>query len=143
MNKARLLLLADALRHRIPPEKFDLTSWRFSPPPAADEDDDPNENATDDDLRHACGTTACAIGWACALPEFKEEGLSWEAGGAMPLYTWGDGHFRTGWDAVEKFFNIDYGQARHFFGSEKYNRHAHPEQVAGRIEAVVRNTRES
>src|SRR4051812_10402841 len=59
MHKTRLKRVADLLQRRgpyrgkrpIPDEKFDMWDW-------------------------TCGTTACAVGHACADPWFKAQGLS-------------------------------------------------------------------
>lgn len=132
MNKQRLLILADALRTRIPADKFDLTVWRKQSD-ETDEDGALEENASDEELLNQCGTAGCAVGWACALPEFKEEGLSWCEGSANPLFTVPKTQY-GGWEAVEAFFDIDYKQARSFFGSESHPRNAKPEVVAAKIE---------
>lgn len=68
--RKRLLDLADLLG-RVPPKKFDMTSWARNLPP----DMDPaNEEQ--------CGTSACALGWATTLPWARKLGarLDREAG---------------------------------------------------------------
>lgn len=56
----RLLVLADFL-DRLPWHRFDLTSWVGCAWKGAQ------------DL--SCGTTACALGWAATIPEFRDLGL--------------------------------------------------------------------
>jgi hypothetical protein len=56
MNKERLLKLCDLL-DTIDDDKFDYSSFVDGP------------------HLGACGTTACALGWATAIPEFGELGL--------------------------------------------------------------------
>ncbi len=59
-GNARLLKLAAFLK-RLPPKRFDYLNW------------------VGDDWQGkpdlSCGTTACALGWACAMPEFKRSGM--------------------------------------------------------------------
>lgn len=71
MNIDRLTKLADLL-DTVPVDKFDLNYWgeartRYSPAP---------EHL--DIAKDECGTTACACGWACTIPEFREAGLHLE-----------------------------------------------------------------
>lgn len=130
MNKDRLLLLADALETRIPAEKFALDDWREST-----NDDDSNEA-----LLHGCGTTGCAVGWACALPEFIAQGLTWSSAMARPVFE-GDSQ----WEAVCNFFEIDSDAADHLFSPIDYPDFgvgATPSDVAGRIRALVGNSGE-
>lgn len=56
----RLLVLADFL-DTLPPERFDYNRWVGC------------DWAGRPDL--SCGTTACALGWACAMPEFQALGV--------------------------------------------------------------------
>lgn len=129
MNKTRLLLLADALETRVPADHFDLREWR---------EGDDGRNVSDGDLlNHECGTVACAVGWACALPEFKAEGLSYD--GAMPDFK-GSTHFC----AVNDFFEIGYAGSRHLFLATEYpdngagpGADTGPLEVAARIRAFV------
>lgn len=60
MNKERLLKLA-AFLETVPPERFDYNTW-------AGEDWQGKPDLS-------CGTTACAFGWATAIPEFAAAGL--------------------------------------------------------------------
>ena len=60
MNAERLLKLADFLE-TLPPERFDYSDWV-------------GWNWKGDQTL-SCGTPACALGWAAAMPEFRELGL--------------------------------------------------------------------
>lgn len=57
-GKRRLLKLADFLE-KLPPRKFAMRTWAT----AAKEG------------RPSCGTAACALGWATAIPAFYKAGL--------------------------------------------------------------------
>lgn len=114
MNKERLLRLADHL-DAIDPIKFDLTDWR-------------------------CGTTACAIGHACDIPEFKEAGLKL-AGVSYDSYPYADPCFlrECGWDAVVSFFDINYDDAEYLFEETAYDPvdKCNPKAVSNRIREFV------
>lgn len=61
VQKRRLLKLADFL-DALPPKRFDFSRW-----------------VGDDwqgDEQLSCGTTACALGWAATIPEFRKLGVS-------------------------------------------------------------------
>jgi len=62
----RLLKLADFLE-KLPRKRFGYDTWISSP-------EDLLAKGTEDDLKN-CGTTACALGWACVMPEFRRLGL--------------------------------------------------------------------
>jgi hypothetical protein len=119
MNKERLLKLATFL-DTVPGPKFDLTHWRSKPnrysnPALAYEVSDA------DLLDPECGTTACAVGWACTIPEFKAAGLSHSA---TPQYSWttaaGEELVSMGWNAVKRFFDLDGADADFLFMAHKY-----------------------
>lgn len=129
MNKERLQALANVLRE-VPDANFDLETWRYTP--------GSGENATDVQvLSHNCGTTACAIGWACAMPEFQAQGLRWE--GVQPALV-GEGSLDTGWDAVKVFFGISYHASQRLFNQDGYDIDVHvtPNDVADSIEDFVK-----
>lgn len=74
MNVRLLTILADFL-DQLPSDQFDLHTWL--------ETGNLNDKAVAE-LTVAemlaekdCGTTACAIGWACTIPEFQEAGLKY------------------------------------------------------------------
>jgi hypothetical protein len=132
MNKERLLILADALEAWKPGdlgvEYFYLASWQ---------------------QKYGCGTAACAVGLACALPEFQALGLSmereylasgWES--YMPRLLVGEhGDYRA-WDAVVMFFSLKVnGQGEYLFmdGSYDTDDGTTEKEVAARIRHVVEN----
>lgn len=141
MNTTRLLLLADFL-DTVAPEKFDLSSWRFLGDP--DDDFDWYNNGkdyrmsvtTDEQLMdHSCGTTGCAVGWACAMPVFQQEGLQWR--NMAPTYATTTGVY-VNWHAVEQFFDISEQMSCRFFDVESYGPNGNtPTSVAGRIREDV------
>lgn len=99
----------------IPEERIELETWRsraFKP-----NDPDWSKEVTNKDLlSQDCGTLACAVGWACAHPEFQKQGLSWYGG--SPTYLRRDGLRGFGWYAVESFFGISYGLSKFLFSVE-------------------------
>lgn len=114
MNVQRLLRLADHL-DTVNPEEFSLFNW-------------------------ACGTTACAVGHACSIPEFVRDGLVLRftdpLGGQSTL---GCPVFKNydGWNAVREFFSITGKISRYFFDPDKYPGDASPKCVASRIREYV------
>lgn len=99
----------------IPEERIELETWRSRSVNSYD----PNwskEVTNKDLLSQDCGTLACAVGWACAHPEFQKQGLGWDGG--SPTYRHRDGLRGFGWDAVESFFGIRYGLAKFLFSVE-------------------------
>lgn len=101
VNRNRLLHLAAFLR-ALAPERFYYGTfigldWEGRP-----------------DL--SCGTTACALGWAAAMPEFRALGVQWSKGG---MYRFSDFtvHGRTeDWASVSKFlFGLTYDEAEFLF----------------------------
>ena len=116
MNKERLLRLARDILPNVPEENFDLGTWK-------------------------CGTSACAVGWAAADPQFNEEGFKLDKQSKGPLASfifmpWYEG--LGGWSAVEKFFGIDFDQAQNLFSDEAYGS-ATKAHVIQRIEEFVAN----
>lgn len=72
-HKRRLLKLADFL-DSLPPRRFDYSSWTGL-------DYKPGQDLT----AHRCGTTACALGWACAMPAFRRLGAELDEDGSPRL----------------------------------------------------------
>ncbi len=66
----RLLLLADFL-DKLPPERFNYAAWVG------------HDWKEMEDL--SCGTTACALGWAATMPEFRKLGLRLSRARAMQI----------------------------------------------------------
>ena len=141
MNTTRLLLLADFL-DTVPDHKFDLSSWRVLGDPDDDfawynNGKDYRMSVTADEqlFDHSCGTTGCAVGWACAMPEFQQEGLQWR--NMAPTYATVAGVF-VNWHAVEQFFDISEAKSIHLFDFDSYTRQDNtPGGVAKRIREVV------
>lgn len=82
-----------------------------------------------DIIQAHCGSTACAIGWACSNPEFIRLGFKMaakrEAGyppnkadltSLTPYYKGAEG-----WDAVKQFFDLDLDTARILFDADYYD----------------------
>jgi hypothetical protein len=89
----------------IPDRKLKLNSWRNYRGEAWG-------TRADEVLFHACHTAACAVGWACAYPPFKEQGLSFLRG--LPFYR-EEVYSHEGWDAVEEFFSLTSDEATDIF----------------------------
>jgi hypothetical protein len=147
MNTKRLLLLA-AFLETVPEHKFGLRDWRESHELSDDENyvslSELNASLSNKSLmNHSCGTTGCAIGHACTIPEFIKDGFTWEYGSV-----WGDwGPVLTdcsnkplcaGWYAVEYFFSIDKVTSEYLFEHTSYdNDKSGSKDVANRIREVV------
>lgn len=138
MRTDLLLTLAKFLRN-LPPSRFDIQRWRCR---GAGEN---SKFVEDADLETDCGTRACAIGWACTIPEFKELGLDfkpWTDGlddGESAMF--GEPHFNHsfGFEASALFFGISFGDAIELFSDESYPSgvDATPSEVADKIEIFV------
>jgi hypothetical protein len=138
MNTKRLLILAVFL-DTVPEHKFDLSSWRdtelekLTPGELLSGDYISNEKL----LNNSCGTTGCAIGWACTIPEFIEDGFSWSR--ACPLLTDNSKDW-YGFDAVLNFFSIDESTSEYLFIDTSYDDDkSGSKDVANRIREVVSN----
>ena len=92
----------------VKPKKFFFGSWAT----------DQNDRYREPDL-NVCGTTACALGWAASMPEFRKRGLkmhwdeNWEE--AYPMLKDKDGDVLTGEDAGAEFFGLSYDEAEELF----------------------------
>lgn len=68
---------------------------------------------------NVCGTTACALGWAGSMPEFRKRGLKlvwdkeWQEGEVW--FTDSDGDRAYGEDAGAKFFGLTDKEAWYLF----------------------------
>lgn len=98
VGNRRLLKLADFLE-KLPKERFNFSSWVG----------DDWEGAKD----LSCGTTACALGWATAMPEFHRLGLKLDSEG-WPRY-----NREVGADAAKSIFAIDSEEAEFLFTPRK------------------------
>ncbi len=87
---------------------------------------------------HACGTTACAMGWAATIPSFRRAGLTVKTGGISGNveYNGFDGTL-----AAVDFFKISRSDAYNLFlpGGYHNGSQATPKDVARKIRAVVEN----
>jgi hypothetical protein len=138
MNTKRLLILADFLE-TVPEHKFDLMNWRDT----GLEKLTLGERLSGDYmsnkklLNNSCGTTGCAIGWACVIPEFIEDGFIWS--GNYPLLNDNSKEW-YGFDAVLNFFSIDESTSEYLFEYNSYDYDkSGSKDVANRIREVVSN----
>jgi hypothetical protein len=126
MNKKRLLKLADYLE-TVPRKRFNMDHWasaKFCGKPKEPE--------------HECGTSACALGWACTIPSFKRAGLKFIECGSnfwTHIDLVPDFEGSTGYGAAASLFGIRYSQAEWLFSPESPART--PKQVAKRIRKFV------
>lgn len=125
MNRERLALLAARLES-IPPKHFNLKSWVET-----------NGHPLGKAVRSpgVCGTTACAAGWACTMPEFKELGLEFcKDGSYAPKYK-----ARTGGEALMAFFDINNYEMNNLFSPLDYpqNELTNPQAVCNRIYSML------
>jgi hypothetical protein len=99
-----------AVLHGIPGDRLDLNTWRESL--------DGSSCVSDDQLLKpkSCGTMACAVGWACAYPEFQEQGLSYFAAEGCPAY----GGVQS-WEAVCYFFDLAENETEYLFHPNEYS----------------------
>ena len=105
IHKARLLKLADFLA-QLPPDRFNFATWVG--------DTEWQQGL----LAQGCGTTACALGWATAIPEFAELGLvivkGWqEDKHGVPA------HVRLKGDDQGDFWQATLAATRHVFGMDE------------------------
>ena len=124
MNKERLLRLADVILPKVSKENFDMSYWE-------------------------CGTTACAIGWACQDPVFKVEGFKlkkvrYDDTWKVPFYEGVEGRL-TRWFAIQRFFEIGLLDAQYLFNGIKYHgetglrcKDVPPEAISKRIHALIK-----
>jgi len=113
MNKVgskRLLKLADLLDD-VPVKEFNLGRWEGE--------------------ETECGTVACAVGHACLSSAF--EGIYFDWG--LPRSEEHDG-----WDAVEHYFSLSFGDSLKLFseGAYKNMNKTRPKTVANRIRKFVK-----
>lgn len=104
---ARLQTLVDFLK-TVEPNRFHLDYWRYNHELNDYENFDEVTCVTDEELKNGCGTTACAMGWACTIPEFQQSGLTYKVDsiGGDVCYTDKGKHIPiyTGTAAVKRFF---------------------------------------
>jgi hypothetical protein len=124
VGNQRLLKLA-AFLEKLPPKRFDYgsfvgDSWQGKP-----------------DL--SCGTTACAMGWAVAMPEFKRLGFVLGQSWGFPIVKNRQGHFIGFYDAGTTMFGLSNDDYDALFipnsaAAEKYS----AKTVAKKIRAFVK-----
>ncbi len=93
-----------------------------------------------DDGKPACGTAACAAGWAASIPSFRRAGyklirqrhggFSGGIGAIVPAFRKARGD-----DALNDFFDLEHYQTIQLFGSGNPN---DPKDAARRIREIVR-----
>lgn len=92
----------------IPDDLIALEEWRGTL--------DGSGDLSDSALKKGCGTIACAVGWACAYPEFNRQGLRWRN---SPAYAENGNQLSFGWRAVERFFGVSEHMAAFLFSNER------------------------
>lgn len=102
VHAKRLLKLADFLE-TLPRKRFSFESYVGA-----------DWNGEQD--LSSCGTTACALGWAASMPEFRRLGLRLDYAGPSSMMngvtnTEGDSEY----DAAEKVFGVDDRQFEQLF----------------------------
>src|SRR3954470_2535007 len=124
MREDRLMILADFL-DTLPNKRFEYRHWTGG------------DWGGKQDL--SCGTTACAMGWACTIPSFRKEGLKLASGTARRL---GIGPIflgRNNFNAAAAFFEISVPDATFLFNhiDSGLSAHAPAAQVAHHIRKFI------
>ena len=101
----RLELLANHLCG-VKPEYFSLCAWK-------------------------CGIVACAVGHACQIPEFTEEGF------CLVRFDVPSFSNELGWNAVRLFFGLSSEDASALFSSNSYHPNVTPSDVATKIYVYI------
>lgn len=132
MNRERLIRLRDELRAEMKKlsktRHFDMRTWFRV--------DEPEVGIEQREV--VCGTSACALGVACTIPEFRDAGLHLECRRGEYYPKFGE---ETTYGAAEKFFDITFDQT-HFIFDPFYYRDVDgwaitPDMVADRINKVL------
>ena len=139
MNKHRLRTLQKFLRTKVNPDRFDMEEWAGE-----------IKNG-----KPACGTSACALGWATTIPSFRKAGLRMTKTkqiGYIYVTITGMRHNYTkeqysshvslhrSLKAAMKFFDITYTEADYIFANDVYTCGQEGIELAiGRIEDVLDN----
>lgn len=89
-----------------------------------------------------CGFAACAVGWACTIPEFRKAGLRLEAKQESKhdsFAMWPKYNGLKGFEAAAKFFGIEPETAEYLFDGDSFGWSAkpRPSSVARRLRKVV------
>lgn len=136
VHARRLQTLADLLRV-IPEDNFNLNSWINPCSPNYDRVDLDFARKEPDQL-YACGTVACAVGWAASIKEFRRAGFKINRG--SPYFQGKkDRPFYKGWSAAEAFFGLSGNKAEYLFMDIKYptKTATKPQDVCKRIESLL------
>lgn len=142
MHIERLQLLVTLLKEKLEEQKtgkvvFSLSSWILPRHHRAGTNEALAASSQRPDiLEHGfCGTSACAVGYACLDERFNAQGLV--------LGRFNDPCYRTSacWDAVERFFEIDGVASIHLFSEGTYPNHGSTTlpEVIERLEAFIRD----
>jgi hypothetical protein len=143
MNVDRLLRLAEFLE-RLNPALFRIAGWTNGVERGVSAINGGKlrlkAGITEDDVNEtACGFAACAVGWACTLPDFQADGLYYNVLDGYPVH----GQFEN-WEAVEAFFGLEPQQAWHLFSLSDYQEagkdwreEVPPDEVAKRIRDMI------
>lgn len=139
-NVERLKELQNVL-NSVPEDQFDLGVWIEGVD---------KEGKKSSELIGHCGTSACAVGWACTHPKFNEQGLKYGIDDPVwekvytPMY-----NGKSSWDAVGEFFGISYQLSDLLFDEGSYydvfwcedagKVDVKPKDVANRIQIVIDN----
>lgn len=83
-----------------------------------------------------CGTTACALGWACAYPEFKAAGLKFSTHLGYPVFK-GGGQYRYYHEAGAAFFGLTQKQSVDLFGVEYNSTKSHKKVFLRRLRSLM------
>lgn len=122
MNKRALELLVKALENpKLHKKNFNLHNWANGPHP-------PKKPTLE------CGSTACAIGLACTIPEWKKDGFKMVAEGDAYCPEYGP---YASFDAVSRYLRITYEDVMYLFHEDSYLPEASPQDVANRIKEFI------
>jgi hypothetical protein len=123
----------------VPEDQFNLGVWRSKKTKTESGNEYDTGRVTDKELiTNECGSVACAVGWACAYPPFKEAGLAYqfEDGAGAPVVR---GSGAWSFSAVMQFFGLDREHAEWLFSQSKYRTFIYPgpKHVCARILEVL------
>ena len=120
----RLRRLADELRKPMPATiDFDLTAWR---------------EELHDEHTNVCITVCCAVGLATMVPEFSAEGFVAIRNADGELVPTFEG--LRAFDAASRFFGLDAKDTHWLLQRSSYPGDPKPEDVAARIDAILRRS---
>lgn len=135
VSRRRLTVLAEFL-DKLPEEVFHISQWIEERKLngigiRVDSKGNLGTGITVDEMNE-CGTTACALGWACTILSFKKAGLKLYMGNGIPHYGQD-----SAYGAAMSFFHIS-AQMSHILFSPTY----YCEEQAKDAKAVSRRIRE-